>query len=131
MKRKFYVVGSDPGEVFDHIDELRKRPAERKLRPRETQTFARIPHDKVLALLSHHLEWAAWHVLFELDRAILKAQGRNPVRLPGQRLQAAGMHPRTKRRALRQLEKAGIITIRAQGPGRSPLIVHSWYEIRS
>ena len=80
-----------------------KRAPSRRHRSREL--FARVPNDRALALYHHRIGEAAWQVLFELDRAILKSRGKNPVELQSDRLVAAGMHARArqfKKRIVRQ-----------------------------
>ena len=90
-RAKLYLVGQDPAEIFDDLDKLKSdltSPPER--RTRATETFARIPHDKALALYKYRLSSAAWVVLIELDRLILKRRGQNPVRFASARLRAVG-----------------------------------------
>jgi hypothetical protein len=129
MKRrpKLHLVGQDPADVFDDLDQLRDdiaRPPER--RSRAVETFARIPHDKALALY-RRLSGDAWVLLIELDRLILKAGQRNPVPLSSKRLQAIGLNAGWRLRALRELETAGIILVRRRGRGHSPWVFHTWY----
>jgi hypothetical protein len=128
MKRrpKLHLVGQDPADIFKDLDQLRAdltSPPQR--RKRLTETFARIPHDKALAL--HALSGMAWIVLIELDRLILKAGGRNPVKLSSRRLREIGLTHHTRLKALRQLEKAGVIIVGRRGRGHSPWVLHSWY----
>ena len=93
MKRQpnLYLVGQAPTDVFNDLEELRadfkSRP---QRRPKATETFARIPHDKAFDLHSHRISATAWLVLIELDRLILKNRGQNPVKLVSARLRAAG-----------------------------------------
>jgi hypothetical protein len=130
MKRpKLYLVGQDPTKIFDDLDKLRDDVAAPSLRrPRATETFARIPHDKALAL---KISGTAWHVLIELDRIILKAGGKNPVRFWSPRLRAVGIAKHTRIRALRQLEAAGVILIRQNPKGKGPWVFHTWYPKRT
>jgi hypothetical protein len=124
-KPKLYLVGQDPVDVFDDLEGLRadlKSPPQR--RSRAVETFARIPHDKALAL---ELSGTAWRVLIELDRIILKGRGQNPVRFWSPRLRAAGIRDKNRWRGLRELERAGIIHVKPIGPGRAPWVFHSWY----
>ena len=88
------------------------------------ETFARIPHDKGLAL---KISGTAWRVLIELDRLILKAGGQNPIRLSSTRLRAAGLSGQLRTRAIRQLEAARVILVGRRGKGRRPWVLHSWY----
>ena len=84
---KLRLVGTTcPADVFDDLTALRQEqqtPGSRR-RPRLTETFARIPHDRALALY-RHIGGAAWVLLFELDRLILKG----PRQKPGQALRCA------------------------------------------
>jgi hypothetical protein len=130
MRRKFRLIKSSDS-VFDDLDALRLEQGAALLptkRGRSTETFARIPHDRALALARHKLGNAAWLVLIELDRKIFEERGRNPVRLSNHRLKLAGLTRPVKTRALRQLEAAGVITILdTGGGGRSPLVLHNWF----
>jgi hypothetical protein len=129
MKRrpKLHLVGQDPADVFDDLGELRAEMAVPVRRPRATETFARIPHDKGLALYRHKLSGAAWVLLIELDRLILKRRGQNPVKLVSARLRAIGLKDHNRRRALRQLAVAGIVSVEQRGRGLAPWVFHSWY----
>ena len=132
MKRrrpKLYLVGQDPADVFDDLDQLRSDlPPQR--RPRAVETFARIPHDKALELIRQRINGAAWGVLIELDWLILKHRGRNPVRLESSRLRSAGVTGRMRARALRQLEAAGVVQIAWRKSGLSPWVLHLWYPVQ-
>ena len=130
MKRraKLHLVGQDPVDVFEDLNQLRGELAAPQRRLRATETFARIPHDKGLAL---NVSGTAWRVLIELDRLILKAGGRNPVPLSSKRLRAIGLKAGTRMRALRQLEATGVILIKRRGRGHSPWVFHTWYPKRS
>ena len=101
-RAKLYLVGQDPADIFDDLDKLKSdltAPPQR--RARATETFARIPHDKALALHKHRLSSAAWMVLIELDRLILKRRGQNPVRFASTRLRAMGIKQSLRAQALR------------------------------
>jgi hypothetical protein len=104
-----------------------KRAPSRRHRSREL--FARVPNDRALALYHHRIGEAAWQVLFELDRAILKSRGKNPVELQSDRLVAAGMTRSTLLRALRRLVSAGVIQVETR-PNRAPMVTHSWHPTR-
>jgi hypothetical protein len=132
MKRrpKLHLVGQDPADVFDDLDQLRAEMALPVRRHRATETFARIPHDKGLALCRLHLGWPAWAVLLELDRLMLKAGNRNPVRLWSSRLRAVGVSKQMRARALRRLMAAGVIKVEQRGKGLSPWVTHLWYQLR-
>jgi hypothetical protein len=132
QKRRLNLVSSNvPGDVFDDLDKLRgeqRRPTPQK-RARSEETFARIPHDKALELYAHCLPNAAWTVLIELDRIILKHRGRNPIKFVSGRLRQIGLTHHTRKRALEQLAAADVIKIKQRGPGLAPLVTHSWYPL--
>jgi hypothetical protein len=134
-KRRLRLVRDhDPAEVFNDLDSLRIQnavpPQLHQRRKRTVETFARIPHDRALALYGHRISGAAWVVLIELDRLILRAGGKNPVKFSSPRLRALGLTHRLRAKALRQLETAGVIKMRQRGPGLSPWVAHLWYELR-
>jgi hypothetical protein len=134
MKRrpKLHLVGQDPTDIFEDLDQLRADlTSPRQRRQRITETFARIPHDKGLALYRHRLSGAAWVLLIEIDRLILKAGGNNPVPLSSTRLRAIGLKAGNRMRTLRELETAGVILIKRRGRGHSPWVFHTWYPKRS
>jgi hypothetical protein len=127
-RAKLYLVGQDPADIFDNLDKLKSdltSPPER--RTRTTETFARIPHDKALALYKYHLGPAAWMVMIELDRLILKRRGQNPVRFASSRLRAIGIKRSLRAQALSQLTAAGVVRVLHRGPGFAPLVTHLWY----
>jgi hypothetical protein len=125
---KLHLVGHDPTDVFDDFDQLRSDlAAPGQARKPLRETFARIPHDKAIELYGRKLSRHAWAVLFELDRAILKAGGQNPVHFWNGRLRAAGLNHHTRARALRELERLGVILVKRLGKGRSPWVFHTWY----
>lgn len=127
------VGSSDPSDVFSDLEKLRREqeaPLEPQRRPRATQTFARIPHDKAFELHEYRISATAWLVLIELDRLILKQRGRNPVKLVSARLRAAGVNGQQRMRALRQLAAAGVVLIRRRRRGLAPWVAHRWYPIQ-
>jgi hypothetical protein len=130
MRRRprLHLVGQDPGEVFNDLGKLRTDLAAPLRRPRAVETFARVPHDRALELYRHKVSGAAWLVLIELDRLVLKARGQNPVKFWSSRLRAVGLTKRTRMRALRQLEAAGVIKVQQRGKGLSPWVLHLWYS---
>jgi hypothetical protein len=129
MKRqpKLHLIGQAPADIFADLDELRDELRTSGRRGRTTETFARVPHDKALALYRHGLSAAAWAILIELDRIILKGRGQNPVRFWSPRLRAVGIKCSVRARALRQLEATGVIIVRRKARGLSPWIFHTWY----
>jgi hypothetical protein len=127
-RTKLHLVGHDPTDVFDDLDKLRTDLAAPLRRERITETFARIPHDRAIELYRHKIGEPAWAVLIELDRLVLKQRGKNPIRFWSPRLRAAGLTARTRARALRRLEAAGVIKIEQRGKGLSPWVIHLWYH---
>jgi hypothetical protein len=130
-KRHLRLVGSpDPSSVFDDLSKLQQEqrgaPARRT---RAMQTFARIPHDAALALYRHRLPCAAWVLLIELDRILLKKRCKNPFKLSSSRLRGIGLRDQTRQRALRQLEAAGVIKVERIGQGMSPWVTHLWFPL--
>jgi hypothetical protein len=128
---KLYLVGQDPTDIFDDLDKLKAETASPPgRRTKATETFARIPHDKALALYQQHrLSATAWIVLVELDRLILKRRGQNPVRFDSGRLSKIGLKASRRAYALRQLATAGVIRVASRGPGLSPWVTHLWYPL--
>src|SRR5262245_2410164 len=80
-RAKLHLVGQDTADVFNDLDQRRAPMAVLQRRAKTAETFARIPHNKGLALYRSRIGRGAWAILIELDRLILKAGGRNPVRL--------------------------------------------------
>ena len=114
MRRKFRVVKSnDPAAVFDDLDALRTMPPVPTERARMTETFARFPHERALALCGR-IDANGWMILIEIDRLILKARGRNPVRLTNHRMQELDISRESKRYHLRRLEAAGVIKVQSE-----------------
>ena len=94
-------------------------------RQRETETFARIPHDRGLELYRRHrISGPAWAALIELDRMVLSQHGKNPVLFWSPRLHAAGLVRGVRARALRQLAAAGVVEVEWRRKGLSPLVRH-------
>jgi hypothetical protein len=124
-------------DVFDDLEVLRATTPQLTPRapsgsPRRRQlsseSFARIPHTKGLALHQHNIGSVRWTILLELDRLIFEARGRNPVSLTNHHLRQYGVDRAGKWRALRKLEAAGVIAIERRGR-ESPLITHLWFPV--
>jgi hypothetical protein len=86
--------------------------------------FTRIPHDRARRL--YRLSGSAWALLIELDRLVFEGRGKNPVRLTHRCLKAAQLSRFAAKRALRALEKAGVISVEHRR-GRAPLVTHLWF----
>ena len=124
-------------DVFDDLEVLRATTSQLtprapssspRRRQRSTESFARIPYAKGLALHQHDIGSAGWTILLELDRLILEARGRNPVSLTNHHLRQYGVDRAGKWRALRKLEAAGVIAIERRGR-EAPLITHLWFSV--
>ena len=126
-KRRFHVVKTDdPAAVFDDLDALQQeKPVVATKRARTTETFARFPHNRALAMPTS-ISNAGWKILVELDRLILKGRGRNPVRLTNHRLRELGISRETKQYQLRRLEAAGLIKIETQ-QRKGTVVTHLWF----
>jgi hypothetical protein len=92
--------------------------------------FARIYFDDADRLFTYRASGAAWRLLVEIDRLILAQRGRNPMRLYSPRLHRAGFSRATRKRALQQLIKAGLIEIEQDSKGLSPWVRHLGYSVR-
>lgn len=99
-------------------------------RPSSPQLFARVYLDDADRLFKHRASGAAWRVLVEIDRLILAQRNRNPVRLYSPRLRRAGLTRATRKRALQQLVKAGLIEIEQNSRGLSPWVRHLGYPVQ-
>ena len=104
MKRHLRLVGThDPTDIFSDLDALRAQAPSLqpppKRREKIDETFARIPHDRGLGLYGK-IDAAAWIVLIELDRLVLKGRGLNPVVLGNDNLKKIGMTAKVQRHAL-------------------------------
>jgi hypothetical protein len=130
MRRRFRVVRSnDPAAVFDDLDALRQElPAVATKRARVTETFARFPHERALALRGR-ITSNGWVILIELDRLILKGRGRNPVRLTNHRLRELGIKRDTKQYQLRRLEAAGVIKVETE-QRKWTVVTHLWFPVQ-
>lgn len=128
-RRHLRLVGKeDPTDVFNDLDRLRREQREgvpKRSSGRYTETFARIPHDRALALYPL-VGKAAFAVLIELDRLVFKTH-RNPVRFSSNRLTKLGIRRDKRARALRQLEAAGIISVEPSGRGSPPWVTYHWF----
>jgi len=135
-RRRLRLVSShDPASVFDDLDALRRAQAvpagpafKGQRRQRITETFARIPHDRGLALGRRKLSNAAWVLLIILDRLIFEGRGRNPIKLTHRSWKATELSHDAMTDALRQLEAAGVVSVEHR-PGRAPRVTHLWFPV--
>jgi hypothetical protein len=130
-RSRLRLVGSEePTDIFNDLKRPREEQQTPSRRKRLAETFARIPHDRGLKLYRYRLSAAAYTVLIELDRLILKAGGRNPIKFSSRRLRELGLKGSYRARALRQLTDACVISVVYRGRGLSPWVTHSWYPIQ-
>jgi len=127
MKRRLRLVGThDQADIFSDLDALRAQSPgplrAPKRREKIDETFARIPHDRGLALY-RSVGGPAWAILIELDRLIFKARGQNPIEL---KANIAGMSRYMRRRGLYLLAAAGVVKLQLRR-GKPPLVLHTWY----
>ena len=129
VRRRFHVVKTnDPAAVFDDIDALREAmPAVATKRPRTSETFARIPHDRAAAL--RDIGGVGWLILVEIDRLILKSRGRNPVRLTNHRMHQLGISRESKRYYLRRLEMAGVVKVQSEAR-KWTVVTLLWFPVQ-
>jgi hypothetical protein len=124
--------GKRATDIFDDLDKLRENaeapPPE--LRPiSKTREFAQVPYDQNAELYKHRIGDAGWAVLIELDRLVFKEK-ENPMQLNSSRLNAMGIDRHTRQRALRKLEKAGVIKVEPKGAGKAPLVKLLWRRLK-
>jgi hypothetical protein len=130
MKRHLRLVGThDPADIFSDLDALRAQAPSLqpppKRREKIDELFARIPYDRALDLYGK-IDAAAWIVLIELDRQVLKGRGLNPVVLGNDNLRKIGMTAKAQRHALQQLAAADVIKLQLRH-SKPPLVLHTWY----
>ena len=92
--------------------ELRKPP--NAARPRR-QTFFMMEHD-LLTALGRALNYPALVLISELDRLVFTSR-HNPVSLTNERLKRLGLVRQNKMRALRRLQKVGVVELESQSRG--------------
>lgn len=86
--------------------------------------FVQLPYERALTAAGR-LGHAPMAVLIEIGYLAFKAHGK-PVPVANGTLAAVGIDHEAKTRALRQLEKAGVVTVIWRGNGRSPLVSLRW-----
>jgi hypothetical protein len=97
------------------------QPKRVSLRP---EAFVMLPYAQTLEVAGR-LGGAAAAVMAELAYLAFRAH-RSQVILANAALQAVGVSPDAKVRALRRLEAAGMVAVDWRGPGRSPLVTLLW-----
>jgi hypothetical protein len=137
MRRRLHLVGNnDPTNqgaqtVFDDLDSLRRTTLSvvSTRRARSTETFARFPHERALALCGQ-IDANGWVLLVEIDWQILKGRGRNPVRLTNHRIRELGISRWTKQRQLQLLQAAGVLKVETEGR-KWTVVTHLWFPVQA
>jgi hypothetical protein len=99
-------------------------------RPPMRELFAQTPARVWLRLWRHRVGDAGWACAMELDHLILASRGKNPIAFYSRRLKEAGLVDHTRTRALRQLEKAGVIKVTPVRKGMSPIVTCLWRPLK-
>jgi hypothetical protein len=98
-------------------------PLQKHSQPRERRRsrtkFIMLPYEHTLAAAGR-LQNAQLAVLVEIANQVFKTR-QNPTPLPNAALRAAGLSRKAKLRALRQLEKVGLVKVSWRGR-KSPLV---------
>lgn len=116
-------------EQIAELAPSQKKPtseSKRKARPQSAPSrtkFVMLPYEQVL-VTAGRLRCAPLAVLVELAHQVFKTH-RNPVALPNAALRDAGITRQAKTRALRELEKGGMVVVAWRGR-RCPLVTVLW-----
>jgi hypothetical protein len=122
------VFEFEPAQKRKPVGEVKQKKLAVPRRPRADETFVRLPYRHIIQSYGK-LSAAALFVLVELDHQHFKAHGDNPVRLSNQTdLAAAGMPRCTKARALRELQKVGLIRYTQAGCGAF-MVALTWHPV--
>ena len=102
------------------------KPSEARQRRRASlaKTWAKIPHHRGIEL-AKRIRDPAMVVLLVLEHLIHGAKS-NRVKLTNDLLKQYGITRPAKARGLRQLAKAGVITVEQDGKA-APVVTHLWY----
>jgi hypothetical protein len=115
-------------EQVAQLAPLQKKSAPKARAPRSQRQagtpFVQLPYRRALAVAGR-LGVAPMAVLIEIGYLAFKAHGK-PVPLANKTLATAGIDRWAKTRALRELEKAELVTVIWRGNGRSPLVSLRW-----
>lgn len=115
-------------EQIAKLAPFQKQPKSKPRAPRSRRQagtrFVQLPYERALAAAGQ-LGHAPMAVLIEVAYLAFKAHGK-PVPIANRALRAVGIDHEAKTRALRQLEKASVVTVIWRGNGRSPLASLRW-----
>jgi hypothetical protein len=87
--------------------------------------FVQIPDWVRFKLYEKRVSGASWACALELEHLVFRRH-RNPVHFFSSKLRGQGLSHHTRLRALRSLEKAGLVRIGWSGRGVSPLVTCLW-----
>ena len=116
-------------EQITKLAPFQKQPKPKPQLPRPRRQagtrFIQLPYERALAAAGR-LGNVPMAVLVEIAYLAFKAHGK-PVPLANRALRTAGVgHHEVKVRALRRLERAGLVTVVWRGKGKSPLVGLRW-----
>jgi hypothetical protein len=119
--RHLRLVGDPEYAHWAYFRTLSGRPSTRPAKTRAPRllksgvTYALMPHELAQELERRKVGAAVWALWFEIDHLVFKSR-RNPVRLTNTRWGSLRRQSRwQKMRALRQLQKLGLITLSRRG----------------
>jgi hypothetical protein len=131
-KPKLRVVQSKPRFDLGRFETKQppgtETPTPNRRRPprRMTTKFVRIPYVWLRRLWECQVSITACYLLGELDRLIHEPGKGNPVKLSTEALKSMKLSRWAAWRALRQLERAGAVTV-TRHRGRLPIVDVTWY----
>ena len=109
-------------EQIRQLTPLQKKSGTSVVKRARTQ-FVMLPYNQAL-VVAGRLKNAQLAVLVELTHQVFKTHN-NPVPLTNAALRSAGLSRWSKNRALRELEKVGLVTVRWRGK-KCPLVTLLW-----
>src|SRR5262249_46047299 len=98
-------------------------PGSQLRRKKKAEYFVMLPYERILRAAGG-ARLGVLAVLMELAYREFKRH-KNPVQLPSAELEAVGIDRKAKQRALRQLEKAGLVEV-TRCPRKSPSVKLLW-----
>jgi hypothetical protein len=108
----------------------RATPAKRKRKPRRPPIltpYGSIPYTYTDKLQDAGASGTTWALLFHLDRLIYGPARKEPLTLTAETYKAFRLSRHQVGRALRELEQAGLITVR-RGSGRHNVVFPLWRQ---
>jgi hypothetical protein len=114
--------------VWAEIDAKRKASKPRKRKPRRPPIptpYGSIPYAYTDKLQDSEAHWTAWALLFHLDRLIYGPSRKEPLTVSAEVCKSCRLTQKQIRRALRQLECAGLVAVCRRG-GRHNVVAPLW-----